>query len=207
VERLRGAVTAEVVQLAGAEGFRYQHVALPGYAGLVTLYAVPLSGEGSTVLACHAPSGQQALMGLCEQTVVGLHPVGQATGVNLAPKLAYGESLAKLIAGLDRERGSLRAAMHQGAAPATLEADAHRLATAFARAGGAIAALEAPAPVDQAQATLASDLGKVAAAYTSLAEAAAEAERYNAQRGQVEAGEATAAGALADFSLLGYRLR
>jgi hypothetical protein len=146
-------------------------------------------------------------MDLCEQTVESMRPVGQAGGVNLTPQPAYGEALGSVVAALDRERAVQRAKMGVGAGGATLEAAARRLAAAFTHAGSAIARLEPPAPAAQTQATLAGSMSGVATEYGVLAEAAGEPERYDAQRAKVEAREGEAAGLLADFSLLGYRLR
>lgn len=195
---------AEVVQLPQAEAFRYANLAVEGYDGLLTLYALPLPGEGTTVIACEAPAGGASFIRECEQAAASVRPAGQAAAVNLTPSAAYGRALTTTIAALEQQRSALRARLHAAPGGATAGA-ARQLAAAFATASAAVSHLEAPAPASDAQAALASSLLADATSYRALAAAVGEAATYEAARAQVASTERATDFALSTYALLGYR--
>jgi hypothetical protein len=198
---VRGIPHTEVVTLDNLQAYSYS--GLSGYDRTLDVYVIPTVGQSPTALVCYAASGFSKYLQQCEQIVAKVTLVGQ-TSYDLSPSAAYAAQLSGLIAGLERERQSLRRQMHlQPAAGGTL---ATTLAARFAAAAASLAALEPPQPASAAQAALATALIGVGDAYTALAgTAAAEGPAgYAVAEGKIQEAEAGVNTALESFALLGY---
>ena len=205
VARLRGRPVAEVLQLPQAEALRYANVVVSGYSGLLTLYALPAPGEGTTVIACEAASGAAGFIRTCEETAATVRPVGQQAAFNLTPDGAYSQQLSAIVAMLERERARLRAQLRQAPGSATATS-ASALAAAFAKAAASLSALEAPAPTSGAQSALDTSLVADVHAYQTLAADVGQTAPYEAARARVQSAEAATDSALAAYGLFGYKL-
>jgi hypothetical protein len=205
VARLGGRPVAEVVQLPQAEALRYADVSVSGYAGLLTLYALPVPGEGTTVIACEAPSHASAFIRSCEEAAATVRPIGQQAAINLTPDAAYGQQVSAILAALERQRTALRAQLRQAPGSSTAPA-ARALAAAFTRAAASLSQLEAPAPASGAHGALATSMLAEAHAYTTLAADVGQTAAYEAARTQVQTAEVGTDSALAAFGLVGYKL-
>lgn len=195
----------EVVNLVSVQAFRYRHLIVPGYRGLVDLYVVPTPDYGATALACYASPGMEAELARCEQIVSSITLVGQSTSV-LTPDVEYARKLSALLDTLDGERSHLRLQLSRGTAASTVSSAAASLAGRFSATSTSLATLEPPAVVGPAQVRLAHSLLAAGQAYRVLA-AAAKVESlrgYETARAQVQTAESGVDSALVGFSLLGY---
>lgn len=203
---LAGAPAAQVLALAETEGFRYAGAAPVGFAGHVTVYAVPTPGASATVLACWARPARTDLLHECEAAVSTLRPALGPSG-GLQPNPVYARRVGAIVAGMNRARSAGRAHMGEGASYHALSLGAGGIAEAMGRAASALGALEPPPAVAQAQTQLVQRLQSTRSAYEDLAAAAAGSQlhAYEASRRGLEASEAALSRALSAYTLLGYR--
>jgi hypothetical protein len=174
---------------------------------MLSLYMIPNPGGNPTAVACYALTAFSADMRACEQIVAKLTLVGQPPSYDLNPESGYARRLSTSIGVLDGQRVALRREMRPGAAPATVQSLATRLAAGFANAAASLALLEPPSATYQAQATLSRSILRTRDAYAALA-AAATAEnpsRSATARRQVYEAETSVNAVLESFALLGYR--
>jgi hypothetical protein len=201
---------AEVVSLLEAQAYRYRRLTPAGLGVEFTLYVVPDGKSSGIAIACYAQrsSSVGARLGKCERLVstLALALKSAQFSLDLTPDPQYARQVAGVMAGVDRARVVLRAALHRRASAASVSRLATRLAEAFVEASRALSALQPPPPAASAQATLAGALSGTRQAYLELARAADAADRtgYNAARAHVNAAEARFVAALGGYALLGY---
>lgn len=197
--------TGEVVSLSETEAFRYTGVAPPGFAGRVTVYAVPTSGSGATVIACWARPTRPDLLRACESAVEALHPALGPSG-SLEPSPTYARGVSAAVQQMNRDRAAARTAMGEGASYGRLSRGAEATAEALGRAAAAIGALEPPASAAQVQTEVLLRLQNARSAYLALAAAAATSRlaRYETARVAVEESEGALDMSLAAYALIGY---
>ncbi len=202
---LAAPASGEVVSLTGFQAIRYGGLTIPGQVSLSSLYVIPSATGGPTALGCIVPPGVAGLLRECEQIVERVSLVGQAQ-YDLTPDASYAARLAALLAGLDRSRVAARSAMGRGATAVTIGSLAASLASRFASAAAAIAALEPPLPAARAQSVLASSMRAAQSAYSALATGVqgGVGPAYEGALAQVARAEADVDVALNDFALLGY---
>jgi hypothetical protein len=208
VSSLRDIPETEVVNLLDVQAYRYSHMVVSGYKPTVDLYVLP-SADGSTAaLACYASVEDSAYLKQCEQIVAKLTPIGTSP-YDLTPDATYAGALATVVAGLDRERTSVRAEMGVSTTTHTLAGLSATLAERFAATAASLAKLEPPTAAAAAQAALVSALSSTSGAYRALADAAEAESASSGQtaRTQVEEAEIGVDKALESFALLGYSAR
>ncbi len=196
----------EVVDFVETEAYKYSQVSVPGFARMLTVYAIPSPGGNTTALACYASPGSSAEMRTCEQVVATLRLAGQPQSYNLAPDTGYAARVSELIEAVDRQRVASRQQMSGQATLASMQQPAARIADAFAGAAATLSTLEPPPAAGQAQAALSAAILKARAAYLALATAAKaeELSTYEAAESRVNQAEANVGGALESLALLGY---
>jgi hypothetical protein len=196
----------EVVNLVESQAYRYSGLTVPGFAPVLTVYAIPNPGGDQTVVACYAPKPVSADMATCERIVATLTLVGHTQSYDLTPEPGYARQLSRAIGAVDGQRVALRREMHQGAALSTVQALAARIADGFAKAGTSLSLLEPPLVAARAQKALRGSISQARDAYTALADAAGtrSAASYNAARATVDEAEARVSRALENFATLGY---
>jgi hypothetical protein len=206
VARLGGQPTTEVVTLSQTEAYRYTHLSLAGFDRQLVIYAIPRSGEDTTVLVCSVASTALPEMRTCEQIVSTLHPVGQVNSEVLTPDPVYAQRVTAAINALDRQRVELREEMQTQTRPAAESHLATRLARTFGHAVATLAVLEPSLAAGPAQAALSQAIQSARDAYLSLASAAKSrsSASYDAARSRVYAAEAAVGVALENYALLGY---
>jgi hypothetical protein len=197
-----------VVSLFEAVGqaYRYTGIAVPGFSGLLTLYAIPRAGAPTIDAVCFAPRVASAFLARCEGVVAAITWFGQTEGYQLTPEHAYAQRLAAVIGDVDATRQRVAATRIVGGASAGLATLAGELGSRFARARAALAGVQPPAPAASEHATLVRALGGASGAYARLAVAANSggASEMAIARARVSAAEARIDEALAGFALLGY---
>lgn len=200
----------EAIWLVSAPAFRYQHLSLAGTHIQLTVYSIPVGGGHFTLAVCFASPGEAFVRQRCEQIVEGSNAPQQGAGppIELQPQAVYARELGVVLRGLQKVRSQTRAMMADTSSPATLAADARRLALALADTRLALKTLDAPAVAAHAQSALERSMLAAELAYTALATAAEDGEtsRYLALRGRVQEAESGVHGILASFGLLGYRI-
>jgi hypothetical protein len=202
---LHGVPHAEVVELVSTQAYRYSALEIPGYRRYFDLYLIPAAGGAERLMACFAPERLTPASQQCERIVAGVTLTGAASST-LTPEPAYATALSGVIAGLDRERAKARAAMSRSDSAAQVGAESASLATRFATASSALAAVEAPQVAAAEQAELSLALRHAGDAYSELS-VAARAESvsaYDSARTQVATAETAVDSALENFALLGY---
>ena len=201
---LRGAPHTEIIQQAYVQAYRYRGLKPAASALAMELYVIPNPGEDATALACYAAPGLTAYLRQCEAIVASI-TVESPSGNGVIPDAGYASSLAGVIGPLSRERMRLRSLMHSAGTRRAVGELAAQLATRFAAAAKAVAALQAPPAASSAQPALSSALDRAASAYLGLAESATGApEAYGAAAASVSRAEAGVTAALVSFDLLGY---
>jgi hypothetical protein len=208
VARLTQLPQTAIVNLIEAQAYRYTQLHVRGFAPTLTLtlFAIPNPDGASTALACYAPSISSPYMRACEQTVAAVTVAGQSQTYQLSPEPKYAAELSATIRTLDRLRTSLERELHPQITAARAEQLTRALAAGFGEARTALTKLEPNAPVEQAQAVLASAIGQAAAGYEALGAAvtALSVPTYEAAQARVAAAEASVDKALENFALLGY---
>jgi hypothetical protein len=206
VARLTRLPQTTIVNLIEAQAYRYTQLHVRGFAPTLTLFAIPNPDGASTALACYAPSSSSPYMRACEETVAAVTVAGQSQTYQLAPEPKYAAELSATIRTLDRLRTSLERELHPQITAARAEQLARALAAGFGDARTALTKLEPNAPVEQAQAVLASAIGQARAGYEALgvAVAALSVPTYEAAQARVASAEASVDKALENFALLGY---
>jgi hypothetical protein len=206
VARLTRLPQTAIVNLIEAQAYRYTQLHVRGFAPTLTLFAIPNPDGASTALACYAPSSSSPYMRACEETVAAVTVAGQSQTYQLAPEPKYASELSATIRTLDRLRTSLERELHPQITAARAEQLARALAAGFGDARTALTKLEPNAPVEQAQAVLASAIGQAGAGYEALgaAVAALSVPTYEAAQARVATAEASVDKALENFALLGY---
>jgi len=202
---IKGEPHAEVVSLVTTQAYRYSEIQLTGYSGVFDLYAIPIANAGTRLMACFAPERRTTAGEECEHIIANVTLTGTSV-VTITPSATYAAALAKPLGTLAAERAKVRKQLAEGASAAELVAPARSLADAFASAGSAVGALEAPALATPAQAGLSRALSGASKAYEELAGAALaeQAGSYDAARSHVTSAEEGVDRALENLVLLGY---
>ena len=205
VGRLAGLPHVEVVSLTALQALHYTAVQLPGYSQQLELYAVPGTPGMETVLACHAPASEPALMSQCRRIAATLTLAGQSSA-DIMPEASYASRLRSVVGALDAARSAARARMAATQEPAELARLSEALAGSFQLAAKTLAGLEPPQVAGTAQVALASAMTSTGDAYSQLAQAARleNVGAYTGARNEVTAAEQGLNGALENYALLGY---
>ena len=206
VAPMRQLPATEVVNLLGNQAYRYTQLSIPGAPKGLSLYVIPNPGGQATALACYASSGYAADMRVCDHVVATLTLAGQSQNYELTPNPSYARQLTTSIGTLEAQRRQLRAAMSLQAPSATIQREAARLASVFARTAESLSVLEPSQAASRAQSALSTSLAQARDAYTSYAAAVGEgaAAGVTAAQQAVYRAEASVNDALGDFALLGY---
>jgi hypothetical protein len=212
--RLSQLPSAEVVNLANTQAYRYSPLSVTGSSEQLTLYTIPDPSTSTTAIVCYASAGLSTYMRACERLAAGLTIAsgrpegGEARAVDrLTPEAAYGHRIAAAAARTDELLLTLRPQIRSGASGATVSTLAGRLADGLAGVAGSLSTLRPPAAAAGVHAALLESVKEASAAYAALGLAVREgsASQYATARTQVYAAEAGLGGALKDFALLGYR--
>jgi hypothetical protein len=206
VAQLRRAPSTEIVNLLEVQAYRYARLSVPGFGKALTLFVIPNRGGAPTALACYAPSAGSAYMLACERSVAAATVTGQLQGYQLTPDSTYAAKISSAIAALDRVRVALKHDLGPRVSAATAQRLASRLASGYAAASNALAALEPSAEAAPVQAALTGAINKAHAGYDALAAAAGEqnVSAYEAAQRDISSAEANVDQALESFALLGY---
>jgi hypothetical protein len=202
---MKGAPHAEVVSLVTTQAYRYSEIQLTGYSGVFDLYAIPIANAGTRLMACFAPKRLTTAGEECEHIIANVTLTGTSV-VTITPSATYAAALAKPLGTLAAERAKVRKQLAESASASEVVAPARSLAGAFASAGAAVGALEAPSLATPAQAGLSRALSGASKAYGELAGAALaeQADAYDAARARVTSAEEGVDRALENLVLLGY---
>ncbi len=206
VERMRELPDTEVMYLLDTQAYRYSRLSIPGFDGMLTLYAIPNPGGNPTAVACYASAALSAYMRTCEQIVDALSLRSQTQSYDLTPDPEYARQVSASLEVVDARRAALRREVSPRAEPAIIQRLAASLADGLANAVASLSALQPPPAAGQAHAALSGSLWQARNAYKALAVAASAASpsRYAAARAQVYEAEASVDAALKSFALLGY---
>jgi hypothetical protein len=196
----------EVVTLGSVRARRYRAHNAPGAAGPVTLYLAP-TDRGVATVACvaHSVSAAAAFMRRCEGVAVSMRLAdGRFTAIGPSVRQAKGQ--AAVLRRLNTARASYRSRVKRSRTAAGLAAAARELAGAHARAALVLRSLDFTGiarPGGQAAVRAAE---RAAAAYRSVAVAAADGDRraYAAARRSALAADAKIRRALRLLQIVGY---
>jgi hypothetical protein len=196
-----------VVELNGAEAYRYAGIRLGGTSSPLTVYAVPLTAGGSLVAVCYASPGMGDAMRMCDEVASTL-VVPAASTSWLPPDPVYASVVAAAIHRLDVQRRVDRSRLAaQGETPDSLAANAAETSTTFRQAAASVARVgTVPSIAAASHADLVATLRQASTAYSSLAAAArgADLTAYERARRAVSASEREVNVALASLAEVGY---
>lgn len=198
-----GAPEPEVVTLAGAQGYRYEDLPVPG-GGTATLYAVP-TARGVATIAC-LPGDGADVEGPCGDAAASLS-VADARVFGVAPSEPYARAFADVMADLRTRVTTERRALASATRPGPQAARAAALAAAYRRAADALPADDLSPAGRAAHARVVAALRAIGDGYARMSTAArAQAPgRWAAGRDAVRAGETRLAEARRGLAALGYR--
>jgi hypothetical protein len=192
----------------GVEAYRYDRLRLDGFAGRVTVYAVPTTDSVAT-LACYAPTAlARRFDATCATVAATLRPTS-ARPVPVGPSRAFAARVSRELAGLRDDA----AAPQRRLARATRRRDqakaAQDLARAYERVAGALDELPDRVVDGIAIARAAAAIGDTAGAYDQLATAARTGAQADCDRarGALGAARTQLSKARRTFARGGYETR
>jgi serine/threonine protein kinase len=194
----------QLVKIGGLSAYRYANVKPKGYAGSMTVYAVP-QAKSEWIAACWGASGAPPKE--CEDVAASLSVDG-AKDYDLAPSAAYAAKIRGAVSALDGARKRGLAALSKGSSQKAQSTSARQVASAYATFARRLAAAGPPAYASPVHARIVSAAGSTQRAYAALAGAAAAGSqgRYDAARALVRKREAQLRTALAGLAQLGYQV-
>jgi hypothetical protein len=201
---LPAAPNGQQVVLGGARFLRYLDVTPAGAKAPETVYATPTTA-GTVIGICSLQGAGAGFLSDCEHVIGSLRlNSARLLGLGPMPALAAGltSAITRLDAAVGQAGGQLRAARK---AKAQAQA-ADDLAIAYRRAASDVNHLELVPTAARATAALAAALAKLGGSYAALAHAARGGDRkaYDTARTAIASGGNAVAGALREFSRLGY---
>jgi hypothetical protein len=209
IARLRGLPDAQVVNLAETQAYRYSQLKVAGFERALTIYAIPGPSGGPTVIACYAAAAASPQMRTCERIAAEAQLQFAPQNDILTPDPDYARQVSAAVAAVAAHRTRLRHALSMlGVQPASQRVAA-RLASTLDAGAASLSTLPAPPAASQAQTLLSQAFARTGGAYAALAAAAGAGSRsrYVAARARVYAAESSIATALQGLALLGYERR
>jgi hypothetical protein len=199
-----GTPSPQLVTLSGATFDRYLNVAVRGYDGSESVYAVP-TANGTVLAICRTPAPNPRFASTCQQVVQSIRLSSGTLAPGLLP--SYASTLGEIISRLDAARSSWGPRLSASRAARVLVSAANQLAAAQAKAAVAVAALR-PGPARSVNRVLATALRTDAQAYGALARAV-DQRRVSAYRSAgtaVTRADRAVNSALAALGAFGYRV-
>ena len=194
----------QLVKIGGLSAYRYPNVAPKGYAGSMTVYAIP-QGKSEWIAACWGASGAPPEQ--CEDVAASLSVDG-AKDYDLAPSAAYASKIRGAVAALEGARKGGLAAVSKASTQKAQSTAVRQVAAAYASFAKRLAAAGPPPYASPAHARIVSAARSTQRAYAALAGAAAAGSRgrYDAARALVRKREAQLRATLAGLAQLGYQV-
>jgi len=201
------------VLLGTIQALRYRRISVDGFAGALTLFAVP-TADGSVIVACHDARGSAALLALCERSAATLRldglPAMRLDGqrsLPVGPSRSYGRRVASAIRDLERAltRDGRRLREARRARAQARSADA--IASTFSRVAGRLDPGTVSSRDAEGHAELVAAIRAGASAYGRLASAGRAGDRagYRRAGAAVRAADARLRQALGALETLGYK--
>jgi hypothetical protein len=188
--------------------YRYDRLRLEGFAGRVTVYAVPTTDSVAT-LACFAPAAlARRFDATCATVAATLKPTS-AKPVAVGPSRAFAERVSRVLADLGGAAVVPQRRLDRAGRRREQARTARTLARAYKQAAGALDELPDRVVDGIAIAGVAGAIGDTAAAYDQLAAAArtgAQAD-YDRARRALRAARTQLSNARRTFARGGYETR
>jgi predicted Ser/Thr protein kinase len=195
-----------VVRIGSLQAFRYANLHPTGFAGVMTLYAVPQPSAPTIAMSCYATSG--GIPSTCASIAAGVKVSG-AKPYALTPSSEYVHTLNSSLASVNAARSSgLKKLNAAGSAKAQSQA-AKSIASAYEKAAGSMQRSDVTAYVKPVNDPLVASLRSAGSAYTALASAATagSSARYNAAKSRATRSAKAVDAAVQQFRLIGFDVR
>lgn len=194
----------QLVKIGGLSAYRYANVKPKGYAGSMTVYAIPQS-TSEWIAACWGASGAPPEQ--CEDVAASISVDG-GKDYDLAPSAAYAAKIRGAVSALGGARKRGLAALSKASTQKAQSTAATQMAVAYATLARRLAAAGPPPYASPVHARIVSAARSTQRAHMALAGAAAAGSqgRYDAARALVRKREAQLRAALAGLAQLGYQV-
>jgi len=201
------------VLLGTIQALRYRRISVDGFAGALTLFAVP-TADGSVIVACHDARGSAALLALCERSAATLRldglPAVRLDGqrsLPIGPSRSYGRRVASAIRDLERALTRDGRRLREARRARTQARSADAIASTFSRVAGRLDPGTVSSRDAEGHAELVAAIRAGASAYGRLASAGRAGDRagYRRAGAAVRAADARLRQALGALETLGYK--
>jgi len=194
----------QVVKIGNTETFRYARLRVRGLPLSAAVYVVPRQG-GSETLLCLANS--PSFRASCESTIARGR-VGGA-GISLTPSAAYAGTMSRAVRNAGARRATGVRSMKQAKTPGGQARGARAVSAAYASAARRLRTATSAPLIRPANQKIVGALSLTASAYRRLANAALANDRgrFAAAKGQVRKAEAELQAALTGLERIGYTVR